>query len=196
MILLCIDSVHKEASRTEWRPVLMCPLLKSSYALIIQSRECMLNQKGGEKKINNENSLMAPTLSIRIHTSTGLSDWMQYSFGNPFARKHPARNIPVILSSIRTPLFSFYHPVAHRFQLRSPHMSIFDSDSLSPSPGPCALMSDLQSSATTTRLPPPLSLYDSLLPCFPPSLTHSHTKYTSPFHYDQLWKPEGKRYKH
>lgn len=123
LILLCIDSVHKEASRTEWRPVLMCPLLKSSYALIIQSRECMLNQKG-EKKINNENSLMAPTLSIRIHTSTGLSDWMQYSFGNPFARKHPACNIPVILSSIRTPLFSFYHPVAHRFQLRSPHMSI------------------------------------------------------------------------
>lgn len=72
-----------------------------------------------------------PTLSIRNHSWTGQSHWILYSIGNPWKRKHPACRFLVILTSNRAPIFSLiqfctFHPVAHRFQLRSPLTDIFD----------------------------------------------------------------------
>jgi len=81
----------------------------------------------------------------------GQSDLISYSFDNPFAIKTPACDIPVILSSIQTPLSLLSSCAQISAPLGTQERS--DSDCLRPW-APCALMSNLQSSATTTQPPP------------------------------------------
>lgn len=151
-----------------FNPIILIPTFKKNKKHVFFSKKRKKDAPYPWFNCKNK-TLGTPTSSIRFHTWTGQSSRMSYSFGNPFARKPPACNIPVILRSIRTPLFSFIQLRTDFSSARHTLLWLLPLMSLSPSPGPCALISELQSSATTA--PAPLLLPHTLL-------------HQPPFHYD------------